>query len=148
MGLEERLVEEMKEAMKSSDKLRLSTIRMIRSNIKNKEIEIRKPLDDETIQRVIQGMVRKGEESLDQFKLGGRMDLVEKESKEIEILKSYLPQSLTQEEVIKIIDETIEETQVTSLKDLGKVMKSVMPKLQGKADGKLINQLVKERLSP
>jgi len=148
MGLEERLVEEMKEAMKSSDKLRLSTIRMIRSNIKNKEIEIRKPLDDETIQRVIQGMVRKGEESLDQFKLGGRMDLVEKESKEIEILKSYLPQSLTQEEVIKIIDQTIEETQVTSLKDLGKVMKSVMPKLQGKADGKLINQLVKERLSP
>jgi len=148
MGLEERLVEEMKEAMKSSDKLRLSTIRMIRSNIKNKEIELRKPLDDETIQRVIQGMVRKGEESLDQFKLGGRMDLVEKESKEIEILKSYLPQSLTQEEVIKIIDQTIEETQVTSLKDLGKVMKSVMPKLQGKADGKLINQLVKERLSP
>jgi hypothetical protein len=148
MGLEERLIEEMKEAMKSSDKLRLSTIRMIRSNIKNKEIEIRKPLDDETIQRVIQGMVRKGEESLDQFKLGGRMDLVEKESKEIEILKSYLPQSLTQEEVIKIIDQTIEETQVTSLKDLGKVMKSVMPKLQGKADGKLINQLVKERLSP
>jgi hypothetical protein len=148
MGLEERLIEEMKEAMKSSDKLRLSTIRMIRSNIKNKEIELRKPLDDETIQRVIQGMVRKGEESLDQFKLGGRMDLVEKESKEIEILKSYLPQSLTQEEVIKIIDQTIEETQVTSLKDLGKVMKSVMPKLQGKADGKLINQLVKERLSP
>jgi uncharacterized protein YqeY len=148
MGLEERLIEEMKAAMKSSDKLRLSTIRMIRSTIKNKEIELRKPLDDETIQRVIQGMVRKGEESLEQFRLGGRMDLVEKESKEIEVLKSFLPQSLTQEEVIKIIDQTIEETQVTSLKDLGKVMKSVMPKLQGKADGKLINQLVKERLSP
>jgi uncharacterized protein YqeY len=148
MGLEERLIEEMKAAMKSSDKLRLSTIRMIRSTIKNKEIELRKPLDDETIQRVIQGMVRKGEESLEQFRLGGRMDLVEKESKEIEVLKSFLPQSLTQEEVIKIIDQTIEETQVTSLKDLGKVMKSVMPKLQGKVDGKLINQLVKERLSP
>jgi len=148
MGLEERLVEEMKAAMKSTDKLRLSTIRMIRSTIKNKEIELRKPLDDETIQRVIQGMVRKGEESLEQFKLGGRMDLVDKESKEIEVLKSFLPQSLTQEEVIKIIDQTIEETQVTSLKDLGKVMKSVMSKLQGKADGKLINQLVKERLSP
>jgi uncharacterized protein YqeY len=121
---------------------------MIRSTIKNKEIEVRKPLDDETIQRVIQGMVRKGEESLEQFRLGGRMDLVEKESKEIEVLKSFLPQSLTQEEVIKIIDQTIVETQVTSLKDLGKVMKSVMSKLQGKADGKLINQLVKERLSP
>lgn len=148
MGLEERLVEEMKAAMKSNDKVRLSTIRMIRSSVKNKEIELRKPLDDEGIQKVIQGMVRKGEESLEQFKLGGRMDLVEKESKEIEILKSYLPQSLTQEEMIKIVDQTIQEVQATSLKDLGKVMKSVMPKLQGKADGKLINQLVKERLSP
>jgi uncharacterized protein len=148
MGLEERLVEEMKSAMKSNEKVRLSTIRMIRSSIKNKEIELRKPLDDEAIQKVIQGMVRKGEESLEQFKLGGRMDLVEKESKEIEILKSYLPQSLTQEEMIKIVDQTIQEAQATSLKDLGKVMKSVMPKLQGKADGKLINQLVKERLSP
>jgi uncharacterized protein YqeY len=148
MGLEERLVEEMKEAMKSNEKVRLSTIRMIRSSVKNKEIELRKPLDDEEIQKVIQGMVRKGEESLEQFKLGGRMDLVEKESKEIEILKSYLPQSLTQEETIKIVDQTIQEVQATSLKDLGKVMKSVMPKLQGKADGKLINQLVKERLSP
>ena len=148
MSLEERLIAEMKEAMKSNDKVRLSTIRMVRSSVKYKEIELRKPLDDETIQRVIQGMVRKGEESVEQFKSGGRMDLVEKESQEIEILKSYLPQSLTQEEVIEIIDQAIQETQATSLKDIGKVMKSVMPKLQGKADGKLINQLVKERLPP
>ena len=145
--MEERLLQDMRAAMKSSDKLRLSVIRMIRSTIQNKEIELRKPPDDEEAQRVIQGMVRKGEESLEQFKSGGRMDLVEKESKEIEILKSYLPQSLTREEVIKIVDETIHETQATSLKDLGKVMKTVMPRLQGKADGKLINQLVKERLS-
>jgi uncharacterized protein len=148
MSLEERLVQEMKEAMKSNDKLRLSTIRMIRSTVKNKEIELRKPLDDGEIQKAIQGMVRKGEESVEQFKLGGRMDLVEKESKEIEILKSFLPQALTREEILRIIDETIEETQSTSLKDIGKLMKSVMPKLQGKADGKLVNQLVKERLSP
>ena len=146
--MEERLVQEMKEAMKSNDKLRLSTIRMIRSTVKNKEIELRKPLDDGEIQKAIQGMVRKGEESVEQFKLGGRMDLVEKESKEIEILKSFLPQALTREEILKIIDETIEETQSTSLKDIGKLMKSVMPKLQGKADGKLVNQLVKERFSP
>lgn len=148
MTLQERLAEEMKEAMKANDKLRLSAIRMIRSSVKNKEIELRKPLDDEAVQRVIQGMVRKGEESVEQFKLGGRTDLVEKESQEIEILKSYLPQALTQEEMIKIVDQTIQEVQATSLKDLGKVMKAVMPKLQGKADGKLINQLVKERLSP
>jgi uncharacterized protein len=148
MSLDERLTEEMKQAMKSNDKLRLSTIRMIRSAVKNKEIELRKKLDDEEIQKVIQGMVRKGEESVEQFQSGGRMDLVEKEKKEIEILKSFLPQPMSQEEILRIIDQSIEETQASSLKDLGKVMKSVIPKLGGKVDGRLINQLVKERLSP
>jgi hypothetical protein len=148
MSLEEKLVDEMKQAMKSNDKLRLSTIRMIRSAIKNKEIEQRKKLDDEDIFRVIQGMVRKSEESIEQFKAGGRMDLVEKEQKEVEIMKSFLPQPLSREEILRIIDQSIEETQASSLKDLGKVMKSVMPRLEGKADGKLINQLVKEKLSP
>jgi uncharacterized protein YqeY len=148
MGLEERLVDEMKQAMRSSDKVRLSTIRMIRTAVKNKEIELRKQLDDEEIQRVIQGMLRRNEESIEQFRLGGRMDLVEKESQEADILKSFLPQALSTEEIVKVIDESIQETQASSLKDLGKVMKSVMPKLTGKADGKVINQLVKERLSP
>jgi uncharacterized protein YqeY len=148
MSLEERLVEEMKQAMKSSDKLRLSTIRMVRSALKNKEIELRKKLEDEDIVKVIQVMVRKGEESVEQFQTGGRMDLVEKEKSEIEILKSFLPQPLSQEEILKIIDQSIQETQASSPKDIGKVMKSVIPKIGGKADGKLINQLVKERLSP
>ena len=141
-------MEAMKDAMKSNDKLRLSAIRMMRSAVKNKEIEVRRTLSDEDVIRVIQGMVRKGEESLEQFEKGGRADLVEKEKKEIEILKSFLPQALGQEEILKIIDECIQETQASSLKDLGKVMKSIMPKLGGKADGKLINQLVKEKLSP
>ena len=148
MSLDERLLEEMKQAMKSNDKLRLSTIRMIRNAVKNKEIEQRKKLDDDDVLRVIQGMMRKNEESVEQFQIGGRMDLVEKEKKEIEILKSFLPESLSKEEILKMIDQSIEETQASSLRDLGKVMKSVMPKLAGKADGKLINQLVKERLSP
>lgn len=148
MGLEERLMEEMKQAMKSNDKTRLSTIRMIRSTLKNKEIEVRKPLDEDAILRVIQGMVKRSEDSVEQFKAGGRMDLVEKETKEIEIMKSFLPQPLSREEVLKVIDETIEETNASSLKDLGKVMKTVMPKLGGKVDGALVNQLVKERLSP
>ena len=148
MGLEERLVDEMKQAMRSSDKVRLSTIRMIRTAVKNKEIELRKKLDDEEIQRVIQGMLRRNEESIEQFRLGGRMDLVDKESQEGDILKSYLPQALSTEEILKVIDESIQETQASSLQDLGKVMKSVMPKVTGKADGKVINQLVKERLSP
>jgi uncharacterized protein YqeY len=148
MNLEEKLFEEMKQAMKTNDKIRLSTIRMIRSSSKNKEIELRRKLEDEDIFKVIQGMVRKGEESIEQFQAGGRNDLVEKEKMEIEILKSFLPQPISQEEIIKIIDETIQETQSSSLKDLGKVMKAVMPRLGGKADGKVINQLVKERLSP
>ncbi len=148
MSLQERLIEEMKGAMKSSDKLRLSTIRMIRSALKNKEIEIRKTLEDEDVVKVIQTMVRKGEESVEQFQTGGRTDLVEKEKKEIEILKSFLPQPLSQDQILKIIDQSIQETQASTLKDIGKVMKSVMPKIGGKADGKLINQLVKERLSP
>jgi uncharacterized protein len=148
MSLEERLLEEMKQAMKSNDKLRLSTIRMIRSALKNKEIELRKNLEDEEVAKVIQAMVRKGEESVEQFQIGGRMDLVDKEKKEIEILKSFLPQPLSQEEILQIIDQSIQETQASSLKDIGRVMKSVMPKIGGKADGKLINQLVKERLSP
>jgi uncharacterized protein YqeY len=148
MSLEERLAEEMKQALKSSDKLRLSTIRMIRSALKNKEIELRKKLEDEEVEKVIQVMVRKGEESVEQFQIGGRTDLVEKEKKEIEVLKSFLPQPLSQEEILKIIDQSIQETQASSLKDIGKVMKSVIPKMGGKADGKLVNQLVKERLSP
>lgn len=148
MSLEERLVEEMKQAMKSNDKLKLSTIRMIRSASKNKEIELRKKLEDEDVVKVIQAMLRKGEESVEQFQIGGRVDLVEKEKKEIEVLKSFLPQPLSQEEILKIIDQSIQETQASSLKDIGKVMKSVIPKIGGKADGKLVNQLVKERLSP
>src|SRR5512136_51316 len=148
MSLEEKLVEEMKQAMKANDKLKLSTVRMIRSALKNKEIELRKNLEDEEVAKVIQAMVRKGEESVEQFQIGGRMDLVDKEKKEIEILKSFLPQPLSQEEILKIIDQSIQETQASSPKDIGKVMKSVMPKLAGKADGKLINQLVKEKLSP
>jgi uncharacterized protein len=148
MSLEEKLVEEMKQAMKSNEKLRLSTIRMIRSAVKNKEIEQRSELTDEGITKVIQGLVRKGEESVEQFRAGGRTDLVQKEEKEIEILRSFLPQPISREEILRIIDQSIEETQASSSKDLGKVMKSVIPKLGGKADGKLINQLVKERLSP
>ncbi len=148
MGLEERILEAMKEAMKTNDKVRLSAVRMIRSSIKNREIELRKKLEDEEIIRVIQGMIRKSEEAIEQFRLGGRTDLVEKETREIEILKSFLPQPLGQEELVRMIDETIQEIKATSLKDLGKVMRLIMPKIGGRADGKLVNQLVKERLSP
>jgi hypothetical protein len=148
MSLEERVAEEMKQAMKAGDKLRLSTIRMIRSALKNKEIELRRKLEDEDVVKTIQVMVRKGEESVEQFQAGGRVDLVEKEKKEMEILKSFLPQLLSQEEIVTIIDQSIQETQASSPKDIGKVMKSVLAKIGGKADGRLVNQMVKEKLSP
>ena len=148
MSLEERVADEMKQAMKAGDKLRLSTIRMIRSALKNKEIELRRKLEDEDVVKAIQAMVRKGEESVEQFQAGGRMDLVEKEKKEMEVLKSFLPQLLSREEIVKIIDQSIQETQASSPKDIGKVMKSVLAKIGGKADGRLVNQLVKEKLSP
>jgi len=148
MSLEERVADEMKQAMKAGDKLRLSAIRMIRSALKNKEIELRRKLEDEDVVKAIQVMVRKSEESVEQFQAGGRMDLVEKEKKEMEVLKSFLPQLLSQEEILKIIDQSIQETQASSLKDIGKVMKSVLAKVGGKADGRLVNQLVKEKLSP
>ncbi len=148
MSLEERVADEMKQAMKTGDKLRLSTIRMIRSALKNKEIELRRKLEDEDVVKAIQVMMRKGEESVEQFQAGGRLDLVEKEKKEMEVLKSFLPQLLSQEEILKIIDQSIEETQASSPKDIGKVMKSVLAKIGGKADGRLVNQLVKEKLSP
>lgn len=147
MSLEEKIQEEMKQAMKANDKIRLSAIRMIRSSLKNKEIELRRKLEDEDVVKVIQGMVRKAEESIEQFQAGGRTDLVEKERAEIEVMRSFLPQPMSPEEILRIIDETIRETQASSVKDMGKVMKAVMPKLGGKADGKVINQLVKERLS-
>ncbi|MCX8116730.1 MAG: GatB/YqeY domain-containing protein [Desulfobacterota bacterium] len=148
MSLEEKITEEMKQAMRANDKVRLSAIRMIRSSLKNKEIELRRRLEDEEVIKVIQGMVRKAEESIEQFQAGGRTDLVEKERAEIEVMKSFLPQPMSREELLKVIDETIRETQASSVKDMGKVMKAVMPKLGGRADGKVINQLVKERLSP
>ncbi len=148
MSLEERVADEMKQAMKAGDKLRLSAIRMIRSALKNKEIELRRKLEDEDVVKAIQAMVRKGEESVEQFQAGGRMDLVEKEKKEMEILESFLPQLLSQEEIVKIIDQSIQETQASSPKDIGKVMKSVLAKIGGKADGRLVNQMVKEKLSP
>jgi uncharacterized protein len=148
MNLEERLVEEMKQAMKDGDKVRLSAIRMIRSTAKNKEFELRRKLTEEDLIKVIQSMVRKAEESIEQFRAGGRQDLVDKESQEVTFFKAYLPESLGREEIARVVDETVQETGATSARDMGKVMKAVMAKLAGKADGKLINQLVKERLAP
>ncbi|MFB0506980.1 MAG: GatB/YqeY domain-containing protein [Thermodesulfobacteriota bacterium] len=147
MSLEERLTDEMKSALRSGDKLRLSVIRMARAAVKNKEIEERKKLDDSTIVKVVSGLVKKGEESLFHFQQANRSELIEKQEKELEILRSFLPQQLSKDEILTLVDEAIKETNAYEMKDLGKVMKSLMPKISGRADGKVVHEMVKEKLS-
>ena len=147
MSLEDRLADEMRSALKSRDTLRLSVIRMARAAVKNKEILERKKLDDTTIVKVISGLVKKGEESLVHFQQANRIELIEKQEKELEILRSFLPQQLSKDEIFALVDEAIKETNALEMKDLGKVMKALMPKISGRADGKIVNQMVREKLS-
>ena len=147
MSLEERLTEEMKSALRSRDTLRLSVIRMARASVKNKEIEERKKLDDSTVVKVISGLVKKGEESLVHFQQANRPELIEKQEKELEILRSFLPQQLSEDEILTLVDEAIKETNALETRDLGKVMKSLVPKISGRADGKVVHQMVREKLS-
>jgi uncharacterized protein YqeY len=147
MSLTERLEDEMRSALRSRDKLRLSVVRMARAAVKNKEIKERKKLDDGAIIKVISGLVKKGEESLVHFQQANRLDLIEKEEEELRILRSFLPQQLSRDEILALVDEAIKETDALDMKDLGKVMKSLMPKTAGRADGKIVHQLVREKLS-
>ncbi|HEX30254.1 TPA: GatB/YqeY domain-containing protein [Candidatus Poribacteria bacterium] len=146
MTLKEKLLGDLKRAMKEKDRSALNAIRMITNDIKNREIELRRELDDGEIAQLISAQVRKREEAIEQFRKGNRMDLVEEESRQVELLKSYLPKPLSQEELSQMIDEAIEEAGAKSPKDLGKVMRLIMPKVRGRADGKLVNQMVRNKL--
>lgn len=147
MSLQDQLLAEMNKAAKARDRIKLSTIRLIRSAIKNKEIEKRKPLEDEEILKVISSMIRQRGESIQQFRKGGREDLVKKEEAELMILQSFLPEQLSEEQIKKLIDEVLKETEATTFKDMGKVMRTLMPKIAGRADGAKVNQMVREKLS-
>ncbi len=147
MGLKERLREDMKEALKAKDKVKLSTIRMINSLIKNAEIEKRGELTDEEIVQLLMKYAKQRRESIEMYEKGGRQDLVEKEKAELTVVESYLPKQMTKEEIREIVKEAIEETGASSLKDIGKVMKVVMPKVRGRADGSLVNKIVRDLLS-
>ena len=147
MSLQDQLLAEMNKAAKARDRIKLSTIRLIRSAIKNKEIEKRKPLEDEEILKVISSMIRQRGESIQLFRKGGREDLVKKEEAELMILQSFLPEQLSEEQIKKLIDEILKETEATTFKDMGKVMRTLMPKIAGRADGAKVNQMVREKLS-
>ena len=142
-----KLQEEMKAAMKSGDKDKLSTLRMLISEIKKVQIDSKKELTDEEVISILQKYIKQRKEACTQYEQAGRKDLAEKELKEIEIVQQFLPPPLSEEELIKIVEETIQEVGASSIKDMGKVVKAVMDKVKGRAEGSLISKIVKEKLS-
>lgn len=147
MSLSDRLNEDMKQAMKSQDKFKLSVIRMVRSSIKNLEIDLKRPLDDNEVLDVLSREIKQRKDSLQEFEKAGRDDLVESLKAELVILADYQPQQLTDEEVKTIVQQTIQQVGASSKADMGKVMTALMPQVKGRADGKLVNQLVQQLLS-
>jgi len=146
MSILERLSEDFKKALKGRDQDTVSVIRMIKAAIKNKEIEKRSALSDDEINAILASLTKQRREAIEQFAKGGRQDLADKENKELLILQSYLPQQLTEEELKKIIENAIKEAAAVSEKDMGRIMKILMPRIKGRADGKLVNELVKKAL--
>ena len=148
MTLKEQLMADMKDAMKAKEdgKLRLGVIRMVRSAIRQKEIDGHLDLDDNGVSDVIAKELKQRKDSLAEFEKGGRADLIEKTQAEIQVLLSYLPEQLSEEEIQKLVAAAIEESGAKTPKDMGKVMAILMPKVKGKADGKLVNETVKKAL--
>ena len=147
MSYLERLTEDMKTAMKSGEKDRLSTIRLLRGSIKDAEINKRKTLSEEEEIAVLSNAAKKRRESIAAYQQAGRLDLVAKEQAELVVIQSYLPEQLSQDELQHIVEAAIVESGAQSLKDMGKVMALVMTKAKGRADGKLINEIVRSKLS-
>jgi uncharacterized protein YqeY len=148
MSLKDKLTEDMKQAMKDKEagKLRLSVIRMVRANIKYVEIDKKRELSEEEVLDVLAKEVKMRRDSMEEFKKGNRPDLVENLEQEIAILMQYLPQQLSEQELRVLVDEAVKESQASSAKDMGKVMAVLMPKVKGRADGKLVNTIVREFL--
>ncbi len=147
MGLKETLMQDLKDAMKEKDTIRKNTVQMIRSAILQFEKDNLTELDEEGIIEVIAKELKKRRDVLPEYEKSGRDDLIADIKREIEILLAYLPKQLTKEELEVIVAEAIEETGAASMKDMGKIMGVVMPKVKGRADGKMINEIVKAKLS-
>ncbi|MDQ8736713.1 MULTISPECIES: GatB/YqeY domain-containing protein [Paenibacillus] len=147
MNLSERLTDDMKQAMKNQDKFKLSVIRMMRASVKNLEIDLKRPLDDNEVLDILSREIKQRKDSLQEFKKASRDDLVAGLEVEIEIISQYLPEQLTEEEIQEIVTQTIHELGASSKADMGKVMSALLPKTKGRADGKLVNQLVQQHLN-
>lgn len=146
MELKTEIQESVKAAMKSRDAVTLSTLRLLLSAIHNEEIRLRKELSADEIQKTITTLCKQRSEAIELFRKGGREELALKEEAELAVLRRFLPQPLSEDEVRALIQSCIDEAGATSLQDLGKVMKLVMPKVSGRSDGKRVNELAKSLL--
>lgn len=146
MALKEQLLADLKASMKAKDTVKKSTVTIIRAAILQVEKDNKVELGDAEIQEIIAKQMKQRRDALDEFKKAERDDLIAQTEAEMRVIEAYLPKQLTQEEIEAIVDETIKETGAESAKDMGKIMGALMPKVKGLADGKLVNQIVREKL--
>lgn len=147
MGLKQQIITDLTASMKAQNAARTSTLRMIKAGMVNREIEKGGELDDEEMVKLLRSMVKQRKDSVEQYEKGGRQDLADKETAEIEVISAYLPQAASQEEIEQAVDAAISETGATSMKDMGKVMKAAQGRLAGKnADGRTVSETVKSKL--
>ncbi len=149
MSISEQIQKDMVEAMRGREELRLSTLRMVKSAIKNKEVDKRAPLDDKEVQQILSTLIKQRRDSIEQFTKGGRQELADKEAAEIKLIESYLPKAMGEEQIAEAVKATIAEMGSPTLKDMGTVMKNVMARLQAtgaRVEGKTVSDLVKRQL--
>jgi len=147
MALKDQLDLDLKSAMREKEALRLSVVRMLKSAIKYREIEVMKPLDDAGVQAVIASEIKRRRDSVEQYTAGNRKDLADKEEAEIGLLQAYLPKQMSAGELAAKVDEVISKVGAQGPKDMGAVMKALLPEVAGKAEGKTVSDLVKQRLA-
>jgi uncharacterized protein YqeY len=147
VALKETLDADLKSAMRDKQQLKLSVIRMLKSAVKYREIEVMKPLDDAGVQQVIASEIKRRRDSVEQYRAGNRADLADKEEAEIAVLQAYLPEQLSEDQVRAKVDEVIARVGAKGPKDMGAVMKALLPEVQGKAEGKVVSEIVKQRLA-
>jgi uncharacterized protein len=150
MAITDQLQKDIVTAMRNREELRLSTLRMVKSALKNKEIDKRSPLDEKEEQQVLATLIKQRRDAIEQFQKGGRQELADKEAAEIVIIESYLPQAMGEEQVAAVVKAAIAEMGAPTMKDMGSVMKNVMAKLQesgARVEGKTVSELVKKQLA-
>ncbi|MCX7710324.1 MAG: GatB/YqeY domain-containing protein [Clostridia bacterium] len=142
MSLKERLLDDMKAAMRDKDNIKKNAVQMVRSAVLQVEKDSKVTLDDDGVIEIIAKEVKKRKDSLPEYEKSGRQDLIDNLKAEVDVLMQYLPQQLSEEEVEVIVKEAIQQTGASSIRDMGKIMQAVMPRIKGRADGKIVNQIV------